>query len=398
MTVADTPVGTGAPKVAIFNDPKVRGAAIQIVLIALIAFLIYGMVSNAATNLAKAGIASGFGFLNVTAGFGINISPFVEYSETSTYGRVFLVGLQNTLVISIAGIFFATIIGFIVGVARLSSNWVIAKLAYAYVEIMRNIPLLLWIFIWYFSVLRLLPSKSDPINLGPFGLLNIAGYYAPKAVFAGGAGWIGIALIVAIVASFVLSFWAKRRQLATGEQFPVFWTSVAMIVGLPLIAYFLTGMPVSFELPTASRFGPKGGARIYPEFLGLLLALSLYTANYIGEIVRAGIMAISHGQTEAAHALGIRSGPTLRLVVIPQAMRVIIPPLTNQYLNLTKNSSLAVAIAYPDLVSVFAGTTLNQTGQAVEVLLMTMLTYLAISLLTSLLMNWFNAKMALVER
>ncbi|MCB1465259.1 MAG: amino acid ABC transporter permease [Nitratireductor sp.] len=398
MAVADTPAEAGAPKAAIFNDPKVRGAVIQIVLIGLIVFLIWGMVSNAATNLARQGIASGFGFLNVTAGFGINISPFVDYAETSSYGRVYFVGLQNTLIISIAGIFLATVIGFVVGVARLSNNWVISKLAYVYVEVMRNVPLLLWIFIWYFSVLRLLPDKANPMNLGPLGLLNIAGYYAPKPIWGEGAIWIGAALIVAIVASLVLSSWAKRRQLATGEQFPVFWTAVGMIVVLPLIAYFASGMPLSFEMPTASRFGPRGGMRVYPEFLGLLVALSTYTASYIAEIVRAGILAISHGQTEASHALGLRSGPTLRLVVIPQAMRVIIPPMTNQYLNLTKNSSLAVAIAYPDLVSVFAGTTLNQTGQAVEVLLMTMLTYLALSLITSLFMNWFNAKMALVER
>ncbi|GIL00327.1 MAG: amino acid ABC transporter permease [Alphaproteobacteria bacterium] len=372
----------GAPKVAIFNDPRIRGAAIQILLVVLIVFLIWGMVSNAATNLARAGIASGFGFLNVTAGFGINISPFVEYSETSSYGRVYLVGLQNTLVVAITGIILATVVGFIVGIARLSTNWVVSKLAYAFVEVMRNIPLLLWIFIWYFSVLRLLPDKAAPIDFGPFGLLNIAGYYAPKAVFGPGAGWIGLALLAGILASIVIYRWARA----------------GLIVGLPLVAYVLTGFPLSFELPTTSRFGPRGGARIYPEFLGLLVALSFYTAAYIAEIVRAGILAISHGQTEASYALGMRRGHTLRLVIIPQAMRVIIPPLTNQYLNLTKNSSLAVAIAYPDLVSVFAGTTLNQTGQAVEVLLMTMLTYLALSLLTSLFMNWFNAKMALVER
>lgn len=398
MAVVEHPTRDQAPKVAIFNDPKIRGAAIQILLVALIAFLIWGMVSNAATNLARAGIASGFGFLNVTSGFGINISPFLEYSETSTYGRVYLVGLQNTLVIAITGIILATVIGFIVGVARLSTNWVIAKVAYAFVEVMRNIPLLLWIFIWYFSVLRLLPDKSNPLDLGPFGLLNIAGYYAPKAVFGPGAGWIGIAFLVGIAGSFIVARWAKQRQLATGQQFPVFWTAVGLIVGLPIVAYIATGLPLAFEMPTTSRFGPRGGARIFPEFLGLLLALSLYTAAYIAEIVRAGILAISHGQTEASYALGVRSGLTLRLVVIPQAMRVIIPPLTNQYLNLTKNSSLAVAIAYPDLVSVFAGTALNQIGQAVEVLLMTMLTYLALSLLTSLFMNWFNARMALVER
>jgi len=398
MTVADTRPAATAPKVALFNDPKVRGAAIQIVLVALIVFLVWEMASNAASNLARQGIASGFGFLRVNAGFGINISPFLEYSETSSYGRVYLIGLQNTLVIAISGIVVATLIGFTVGIARLSQNWVISRVAYAYVEVMRNIPLLLWIFIWYFSVLRLLPDKAAPLDLGPLGLLNIAGWYAPKAIFGAGAGWIDIALVVGIVATVLVARWARRRQMATGQQFPVFWTAVGLIVGLPLLVYFLLGMPLTFEYPTASRFGPRGGARIFPEFLGLLVALSTYTAAYIAEIVRAGILAINRGQTEASYALGLRPGQALRLVIIPQAMRVIIPPMTNQFLNLTKNSSLAVAIAYPDLVSVFAGTTLNQTGQAVEVLLMTMLTYLALSLLTSLFMNWFNAKMALVER
>lgn len=398
MAVVEGSAESDPPKVAIFNDPKIRGAVIQVLLVAVIAWVVWGVVQNAATNLERQNIASGFGFMERSAGFQINQSPFIEYSETSSYGRVFLVGLQNTLTISIVGIILATILGFIVGVARLSTNWVISKVAYVYVEVMRNIPLLLWIFIWYFSVLRLLPDKSEPLNLGPLGLLNIAGYYAPLPIFGEGAGFVGIALLVAIVASIVIARWAKARQMATGEQFPVFWTSIGLIVGLPLIVYFLMGQPLTFEYATASRFGPRGGARIFPEFLGLLAALVFYTASYIAEIVRAGILAVSGGQTEAANALGLRTGPTLRLVVVPQAMRVIIPPMTNQYLNLTKNSSLAVAIAYPDLVSVFAGTALNQTGQAVEILLMTMLTYLFLSLLTSTLMNWYNNRMALVER
>ena len=398
MAVVEGSAESDPPKVAIFNDPRVRGAVIQILLVAFIAWLVWGVVQNAATNLEEQNIASGFGFLDRSAGFQINQSPFIEYQETSSYGTVFLVGLQNTLLISIVGIILATILGFVVGVARLSTNWVVSKVAYVYVEVMRNIPLLLWIFIWYFSVLRLLPDKSDPLNLGPLGLLNIAGYYAPLPVFGEGAGLIGIALLVAIVASIVIARWAKARQMATGEQFPVFWTSLGLIIALPLIVYFAMGSPLSFEYPTSSRFGPRGGARVFPEFLGLLTALVTYTAAYIAEIVRAGILAVSKGQTEASNALGLRAGPTLRLVVIPQAMRVIIPPMTNQYLNLTKNSSLAVAIAYPDLVSVFAGTALNQTGQAVEILMMTMLTYLFLSLLTSTLMNWYNNRMALVER
>ncbi len=382
----------------VFNDSGLRNFFFEMLVMAFLGFVFWFFVGNTVRNLAAANISSGFGFLDRAAGFGINFSPFIQYSETSTYLTVYMVGLQNTLIVAVLGIILATLLGFIVGVARLSTNFVISQVAYAFVEVMRNIPLLLWIFIWYFSVLRLLPSKQDPLDLGPLGLLNVAGYYAPRPVFGDGAGWIGIAFIVGIIATIFVARWAKARQMATGEQFPVFWTALGLIIGLPILALLASGIPLTFEMPTASRFGPRGGARVIPEFLGLLVALVTYTAAYIAEIVRAGILAVNKGQTEAANALGLRSGPTLRLVVIPQAMRVIIPPMTNQYLNLTKNSSLAVAIAYPELVSVFAGTALNQTGQAVEILLMTMLTYLTISLLTAWFMNWFNARMALVER
>jgi general L-amino acid transport system permease protein len=382
----------------VFNDSGLRNFFFEMLLLAFLGFLFWFVVGNAVHNLAEANIASGFGFLSREAGFGINFSPFLAYQETSSYQRVFLVGLQNTLIISFLGIVLATMLGFVIGIARLADNWVISRLAYVYVEVMRNIPLLLWIFIWYFSVLRLLPSPRDSVELGWFGFLNIRGLTMPEPLYQPGAGWIAVAFGIAVVAAWALSRWARSRQMATGQQFPVFWASVGLIVGLPVLAYLLTGMPIEFERPTMSTFGARGGMAIPPEFLGLLMALTTYTSSYIAEIVRAGILAVNKGQTEAAHALGLRSGPTLRLVVIPQAMRVIIPPMTNQYLNLAKNSSLAVAIAYPDLVSVFAGTALNQTGQAVEILLMTMLTYLAMSLLTSLFMNWFNARMALVER
>jgi len=382
----------------VFNDSSIRNFFFEMLLLGIIGFAFWFLVGNAVHNLAAANIASGFGFLRREAGFSINFSPFFTYSEISQYGVVYLVGLFNTLLVALFGIFFATVIGFLVGVARLSPNWILSRLAYVYVEVMRNIPLLLWIFIWYFSVLRLLPDKATPINLGPLGLLNIAGYYAPLPILSEGAGWIGFAFLGALLLTWFIAQWARARQMATGQQFPVFRVGLGLIIGLPLLAHILNGFPITFEYATASRFGPRGGARLPPEFLGLLVALTTYTSAYIAEIVRAGILAINKGQTEASFALGLRPGPALRLVVIPQAMRVIIPPMTNQYLNLTKNSSLAVAIAYPELVSVFAGTALNQTGQAVEILMMTMLTYLALSLLTSLFMNWFNAKMALVER
>ncbi len=398
MAVDTGIAGEGAPKVALLNDPKIRGLIIQVFLLAIVLWAAWAGIQNMFANLQAAGIASGFGFLGNNAGFAISQS-LIDYSQAeSTYGRVFIVGLLNTLLIGVIGIILATVIGFTVGIARLSNNWIIRKVATVYVETLRNIPLLLQIFIWYFAVLRLLPGRRESWDLGIFGQLNIAGWYAPKPIFGDGASLIMWAFIIGIVATFFVARWAHKRQEATGQQFPTVRAALGLIIGLPIIAYFVSGMPLTFEYPTAGNFGPRGGSRIYPEFMGLLLALSTYTASFIAEIVRAGILAVNKGQTEASYALGLRSGQALRLVIVPQAMRIIIPPLTSQYLNLTKNSSLAVAIAYPDLVSVFAGTALNQTGQAVEILLMTMLTYLGLSLLTSAFMNWFNQRMALVER
>lgn len=398
MAVTDMPQGHEKPKVKLLNDPKFRSIAFQILLVIFLAWVVWSMITNAAYNLEKAGIASGFGFLSTASGFGLNFSPFIEYTSSSSFLQVYWVGLQNTLVLAVIGVFFATIIGFIMGVARLSNNWVISKIAYWYVEIMRNIPLLLQIFIWYKGVLATLPTSKNSIDLGLFGFLNTKGLFAPLFVFGEGSNLMGWALLLAIAITFVINRWAKKRQMATGERFPVFWTGLGLIVSLPLLAYFIMGQPVTTEYPTAGNFGPRGGMRVIPEFIALILALSLYTAAFIAEIVRAGILAVNRGQTEASYALGLRPGQTLRLNIIPQALRVIIPPLTSQYLNLTKNSSLAVAIAYPDLTAVFAGTALNQTGQAVEIVGMTMLTYLAISLVTSLFMNWYNAKNSLVER
>ena len=399
----DAPV----PKAAFLNDPKIRGLVFQAVLLAAVVWLAWAGIQNMFANLKAAKIASGFGFLDHNAGFQISRS-LIGYDEAvSTYGRVYMVGLLNTLLVAVVGIVLATIVGFVVGIARLSNNWIISRLAAVYIEIMRNIPLLLHIFLWYFGVLRLLPSKSEPLDMGFLGQLNISGWYAPKPVFADNASWIFWAFLIGVAAAIGVTRWAHKRQEATGLQFPVFRSSVGLILGLPFLAYLAGGLPIGFEYPVSGNFGPEypvpegkpeSKAPFYPEITGLLLALSSYTAAFIAEIVRAGILAVDKGQTEASYALGLRPGPALRLVIIPQAMRIIIPPLTSQYLNLTKNSSLAVAIAYQDLVSVFAGTALNQTGQAVEILLMTMLTYLALSLLTSAFMNWYNQKMALVER
>lgn len=381
----------------IIYNPTFRSVIFQTIAIIALVFFVYTIVDNALTNLESRGIATGFGFLTQEAGFGIGLT-LIEYDETYSYSRTFFVGLLNTALVSVLGIIFATIIGFLMGIARLSSNWLVSRFAAVYIETFRNIPLLLQIFFWYFAVLQALPSPRESISVGDSLFINVRGLYMTRPVFEEGSNLIFIAFAVSLVFSFVFSRWAKRKQEATGEQTPVFIVSLAAIIGLPLIAFFVAGMPVSLEYPELKGFNFRGGISIIPELAALVLALSIYTASFIAEIVRSGINAVSHGQTEAAMALGLSRSKTLRLVVIPQAMRIIIPPLTSQYLNLTKNSSLAMAIGYPDLVSVFAGTTLNQTGQAIEIIAMTMGVYLTLSLLTSLVMNIYNAKMALVER
>ncbi|ESY66596.1 amino acid ABC transporter permease [Mesorhizobium sp. M0051] len=378
------------------NDPRVRGIFFQAVVVVVLVAGVWWIAHNVIDNLTRLRIASGFGFLKGRAGFDISESA-IAYSSDSTYGRAILVGFLNTVIVAVVGIITATIIGFIVGIGRLSQNWLIRKICTVYVEVFRNIPPLLVIFFWYSGVLAVLPPPRESINL-PFGsFLNQRGFYFPRAVWGDGSWLIFVALLVGIAMAWFVARKARQRQMATGQQFPVFWTSAAVIVGLPLLAYVLSGFPLSFDYPKQSTFNLTGGFQVRPEFLSLYLALSCYTAAFIAEIVRAGIRGVSKGQTEAAGALGLRPGSILRLVVVPQAMRIVIPPLTSQYLNLTKNSSLAIAIGYPDLTAT-AGTVLNQTGQAVEGVVIMMVIYLAISLLTSLVMNWFNAKMALVER
>jgi len=311
---------------------------------------------------------------------------------------VFVVGLLNTLLVAAIGIVLATILGFVVGIARLSSNWLLRTLAGAYVELIRNLPLLFQILFWYLAVLGALPGPRQSISLFGEVFLNNRGIIVPAPTAGEGAGLVAAAGAVGIIATLALRSWARRRQARTGEQFPVFWIGCALIVGLPLAVLAATGFPIGFQKPELRGFNFVGGVRLIPEFIALLVALTTYTAAFIAEVVRAGVLAVPRGQTEAASALGLRRGWTLRLIVVPQALRVIVPPLTNQYLNLTKNSSLAVAVGYPDLVQIFAGTVLNQTGQAVEVIAVTMAVYLTISLVTSLAMNWYNSRMALVER
>ncbi|GLR76051.1 amino acid ABC transporter permease [Aliivibrio sifiae] len=381
----------------LFYNPTFRAILFQVIAVAALVFFFYSIVNNALSNLESRGIATGLAFLDQEAGFGIGLS-LVEYDETHTYGRTFVVGLLNTALVSVLGILFATLLGFTVGIARLSSNWLVSRCAAVYIETFRNIPLLLQIFFWYFAVLQALPSPRQSLSLGDSVFLNVRGLFFPSPIFEQGSNLIGMAVILAIVFTIFLSRWAHNKQTLTGQQTPVLRYSILLLVGLPMLAYFISGMPISIEYPELKGFNFRGGISIIPELAALVVALSVYTASFIAEIVRSGINAVSHGQTEAAMALGLPRNKTLKLVVIPQAMRIIIPPLTSQYLNLTKNSSLAMAIGYPDLVSVFAGTTLNQTGQAIEIITMTMAVYLTLSLLTSFLMNIYNNKVALVER
>jgi general L-amino acid transport system permease protein len=380
-----------------YNNPNLRAALYQVALLAALAWLGWILETNASANLAAQGFASGFDFLNHTAGFGVSQS-LIPYQETDSYGRVFLVGLLNTLLVAGIGIVLATVLGFAIGIARLSPNWLLARLAGGYVELIRNLPLLFQILFWYLAVLGSLPLPRASYSLFGLVYLNNRGIIVPAPVARAGAGYVMGALLLAMIAAVALRAWAVRRQELTGRPFPALWTGLGLIVGAPLAVLIALGFPIGFEHPELRGFNFVGGLRLIPEFMALLIALSTYTAAFIAEIVRAGVLAVPRGQTEAALALGLRRGTMLRLIVVPQALRLIVPPLTSQYLNLTKNSSLAVAIGYPDLVALFAGTTLNQTNQAIEIIALTMAVYLLISLITSLLMNWYNARLRLVER
>ena len=387
-----------APKEDIFKSGKFRSFVVQSIVMILVISFIAWVVNNTATNMTANGIAHGFDFLWETSWFDIGYLPFIEHTNSHTYFNAFLVGLLNTVLVAVLGIFFATILGFLIGVGRLSDNWIISRFCGSYIEVLRNIPLLLQIFFWYHAVLRILPRAKSSINFSDSFFLNLKGLFIPKPIPETGFNAILFIGIISILCIIFLNIWAKRRQNITGKQFPIYSTSFTIFIIPVFIVSFLYNHPLSWEQPVLKGFNFKGGFRLIPELLALLLALSLYTAAFIAENVRSGILAISKGQKEAAAAVGLKPGEILRLIVIPQAMRVIIPPLTSQYLNLTKNSSLAVAIAYPDLVHVFAGTALMQTGQAVEILAITMSVYLSLSLTISLLMNWYNSAMALKDR
>ncbi|MGX1354568.1 general L-amino acid transport system permease protein [Bradyrhizobium elkanii] len=365
------------------------GLAVQIVFAAVLAWVAYEIVANARANLETQRIASGFGFLKNNAGFDVSLN-LIPYSGSDTYTRVFFVGLFNTLLVAGIGIVFATIIGFIVALCRLSPNWLLARLGEIYVEIVRNLPLLFQLLFWYLAVLAALPGPRQSISLFNALFLSNRGLVIPRPIGEAGLDPFLIALAIAIAGALALRGYARRALFQRGQAIRIWPYVLGLLAGLPLVTTLVFGLPMTFELPQLKGFNFAGGARVIPELVALVVALSTYTAAFIAEIVRAGILSVHKGQMEAGSSLGLSRGTTLRLIVVPQAMRVIVPPLTNQYLNLTKNSSLAVAIGYPDLVSVFAGTTLSQTGQAIEIIAITMGVYLLISLVTSATMSVYG--------
>lgn len=382
--------------VPFFNDPKKRSVFYQIVTLVVVGLAAFYLVSNTITNLEKQSIATGIGFLQKEAAFEIGESA-IEYSAADTYGRALIVGFLNTLIVSFVGIVITIILGTLIGVARLSTNWLVSKLAAWYIEVFQDIPVLLQLFFWYAFFYNLLPAPRQAIN-------PIAGVFLSNRGLVFGVPeshpaykYVFLSIIIACIVITLLRRWAKARQARTGQLFPIFRVSLVILIMFPIITWFMGGAPTAMNVPELKGFNFVGGWNISPEFTALLLGLILYTAAYVAEVVRAGIQSVSKGQTEAAMSLGLKPAFVLNLVILPQALRVIIPPLTSQMLNLTKNSSLAVAIGYPDFVSV-AGTTINQTGQAIEGVALMMIVYLTLSLLTSAFMNWYNKKMKLVER
>jgi general L-amino acid transport system permease protein len=379
----------------IWSDERARSALFQLLVVVGLALFVAFIASNTIANLQARGLEPGFGFLSDPAFFDIN-QKLIDYTSQSTFGRALIVGLLNTLLVSALGIIAATVFGFVAGVLRLSNNWLVSRMITIYVEFTRNVPVLLQIIFWW-SILTALPRVRDSLSLGDTVFLNNRGVRMPAPILEDGFVWVFVAFVLGVVAAVVVSRWARKRQMATGQQFPSFWVGLGLIVVPVLVIYFASGQPLDWDVPERTRFNFQGGFNVTPELVALWWALSTYTGAFISEIVRAGILSVSKGQTEAAFALGLRPGLTMRKIIIPQALRVIIPPLTSQYLNLTKNSSLAIAIGYQDFVSI-GNTTLNQSGQAIEVVGLWMVVYLSLSLGTSAFMNWYNKYIALVER
>lgn len=379
-----------------WRDPAKRGIIFQIAALLLVLLFGYYIFSNTQANLRRQSIATGFGFFGKEAGFEIG-EPLISYSASDTYARALLVGVLNTIKVSFAGVVLTILIGLFVGIARLSKNWLVAKLAQGYIEVLQNVPVLLQLFFWYGLFHNALPMPRQSINPLPGIFINNRGFYLPLPQPHPAYPMMALALLAALIISYFLKRWSRARQDRTGQTFPVFTSFLCLTVGMPLAVWLLSGAPAGMDVPQLRGFNFIGGFSFSPEFGALLIGLVLYTSAFVAEIVRAGIQAVSSGQTEAAASIGLRPRLVLTLVILPQALRVIIPPLTSQMLNLTKNSSLAIAIGYPDFVAV-ANTTINQTGQAIEGVALIMIVYLIISLITSAFMNWYNKKTALVER
>ena len=403
MATADTQAhasstgASGNTLLRLWNDKEARSVIFQIVtVIGVFAFLAF-IATNAVANLERLGKTFSFDFLGQPTGYDINLF-IIEYSSQSTHLRAAMVGALNTLMIAVCGVIAASILGFIFGVLRLSQNWLINRIVYVFIEFTRNVPVLLHILLIHGIVVHSLPHPKQAINVADEFFLSNRGFYVPKPEFEMAFLITIFAFIAGIVGFIIFKKWARKQQEATGKIFPVFWIGLASIIGLPIIVYFVTGSPIVWEVPKPGRFNLKGGLVLLPEFIALWLALSLYTSAFIAEIVRSGILAVSHGQWEAAQALGVKRSRILNLIIIPQALRVIIPPLTSQYLNLTKNSSLAIAIGYMDIVATIGGISLMQTGKEMESMMIVLSFYLIISLLISSFMNWYNGRMKLVER
>ncbi|TAJ39399.1 MAG: amino acid ABC transporter permease [Reyranella sp.] len=384
-------------RVAPWNDPIIRGWVFQIVVVGLVAGLAWYLVSNTIDNLNRQKIASGFDYLGREAGFEIGDS-MIEYSPASTYARAIWVGILNTLRVAVLGIILSTILGTLIGIGRLSPNWLLGKICAWYVEAFRNVPLLLWLFLFYKLISEAFPGPRQAISaLWQSVFLSNRGLYFPVPMADPIHKWMGVALLVGIAGAVMLHRWAKRRQEATGQPFPSISAGFGVVIGLPLLVWLAAGAPSAISWPELKGFNFEGGTVIQPEFTALLVGLVLYTSAFVAEIVRSGILALHKGQSEAAAALGLSRAQSMRLVMLPQALRVIVPPMTSQYLNITKNSSLAIAIGYPDLVASI-NVTINQTGQAIENILLIMAAYLSVSLSISAFMNWYNKRIALTER
>ena len=396
MAVESLGSSTTRTKVAPWNDPVIRGWVFQIVVVGLVGLLAWFLISNTIENLQRQKIASGFSYLQREAGFEIG-DTMIAYSPASTYSRAIFVGMLNTLKVAVIGIFLSTILGTMVGVGRLSPNWLLAKICECFVEMFRNVPLLLWLFLIYKLISEAFPGPRQAISVFDSFFLSNRGLYAPVPLADPTYDWMGLAFLIGIVATIFVKRWAKKRQDTTGQPFPTIKAGVGLIVGLPLVVWLLGGAPHHMSWPHLKGFNFDGGIVIQPEFTALLVGLVLYTSAFVAEIVRSGILALHKGQSEAASALGLSRGQVMRLVLLPQAMRLIIPPMTSQYLNITKNSSLAIAIGYPDLVAA-VNVTINQTGQAIENILIIMAAYLSVSLSISAFMNWYNKRIALRER